>query len=69
MDEHERWLREHGLGKRLDNRPKFLNYCDCDGNNMEDVCRPSRCVYYEECQRYFGPFAEDLEKIMTIGEI
>jgi len=69
MEEHERWLREHGLGKAVDNKPKFLNCCDCDGNNMVDVCKPERCSHYNECQEYFKPMAEDLEKIMTIDEI
>lgn len=69
MNDHEEWVREHGLGQDLDNRPEFLTRCDCDGDNMEDVCLPSRCEFYEECKRYFEPIAEKLEKIMTIGEV
>lgn len=62
MNEHEKWLREQRLGNFIDNRPDFLNNCDCNGDNMEDVCKLDRCKHYEECRKYFQPLANALER-------
>ena len=69
MNDHERWLRENGPGKAVDSRPGFLDYCDCNGNNMDEVCKETRCSHFAECQEYFKPIASALEKILTIGEV
>lgn len=69
MNEHEEWLRKQNLGRFVDDRPAFLNSCDCDGNNMEDVCKPDRCAHYEERRKYFQPLADALERYNEIGEV
>jgi len=69
MTNHEEWLRKQNLGGFIDNRPAFLNSCDCNGDNMEDVCKPGRCVHYEECRKYFQPLADALERYNGIGEV
>ena len=69
MEAHEKWLRDQNLGGFVDNKPDFLNSCDCNGDNMEDICKPDRCIHYEECQKYFQPLADALERHSEIGEV
>ena len=62
MEAHEKYLRDNGFGYLLDSKTEFMKSCDCDGYNIEDVCKPERCRHYEECMEFRKPLTEFLEK-------
>jgi hypothetical protein len=49
------------LQHHMDNRPSFLDTCECDGDNMKDVCLPGKCYHIEKCMDFFMPLADAFE--------
>ena len=48
--------------------PEFLNYCGCDGDNMEQVCFANKCSNYYDCEEFMKPLANELKRIMISNE-
>ena len=70
MEPHRQWLIDNGLGnwtEKVDSREgcEFLDDCKYDDN--DETC--NSCSHKKECDKYFKPLADALERCFEIGEI
>ena len=67
MNEHEKWIRDNGLGWWLDKpEPPFFSTCAATEDNTEPC---EVCPHKEKCSEYFKPLTDALERYSSIGEV